>query len=86
MRRAAAPLLALGLATAAALAVPGAASAHGLGGLTNLPMPGWLFLVAAAVVLIVSFLALAVLWPEPRLSPPDAGRPMSARRRRDAAR
>ena len=76
MRRGAAPLLALGLSAAAALAVPGAASAHGLGGLTNLPMPGWLFLVAAAVVLIVSFLALAVLWPEPRLSPPDAGRPM----------
>ena len=76
MRRAGASVLALVLSAVAALAVPAAASAHGLGGLTNLPMPGWLFLVAAAVVLIVSFLALAVLWPEPRLSPPDAGRPM----------
>ena len=76
MRRAAPPLLALVLSAAAALAVPEAASAHGLGGLTNLPIPGWMFLVGGATVLVVSFLGLAVLWPEPRLSPPDAGRPM----------
>ena len=76
MRRAGAPLLALLLSVVAALAVPAAASAHGLGGLTNLPIPGWMFLVGGATVLVVSFLGLAVLWPEPRLSPPDAGRPM----------
>ena len=76
MRRAGPPLLALALSVAAALAVPAAASAHGLGGLTNLPIPGWMFLVGGATVLVVSFLGLAVLWPEPRLSPPDAGRPM----------
>ena len=76
MRRAAPPVLALVLSVAAALAVPAAASAHGLGGLTNLPIPGWMFLVGGATVLVVSFLGLAVLWPEPRLSPPDAGRPM----------
>ena len=76
MRRAAPPLLALVLSAAAALAVPAVASAHGLGGLTNLPIPGWMFLVGGATVLVVSFLGLAVLWPEPRLSPPDAGRPM----------
>ena len=76
MRRAGAPLLALALAAVTALAAPAAASAHGLGGLTNLPIPGWMFLVGGAVVVIVSFLALAVLWHEPRLLPPDAGRPM----------
>jgi hypothetical protein len=41
--------------------------AHGLVGKQDLPIPEWLFGWAAAVVLIVSFLALAVLWPEPRL-------------------
>jgi hypothetical protein len=41
--------------------------AHGLVGRTDLPIPEWLFGWAAAVVLVVSFLALAVLWPEPKL-------------------
>jgi hypothetical protein len=41
--------------------------AHGLVGRTDLPIPEWLFGWAAAVVLVVSFVALAVLWPEPRL-------------------
>ena len=69
MRRAAAALLTLALAAAAALAVPGTASAHGLGGLTNLPIPGWMFLVGGGTVLVVSFVGLAVLWPEPQLVP-----------------
>ena len=41
--------------------------AHGLVGRQDLPIPEWLFGWAAAVVLIVSFVALAVLWPDPRL-------------------
>src|SRR5688500_1347665 len=41
--------------------------AHGLVGRTDLPIPEWLFGWGAAIVLIVSFVALAVLWPEPRL-------------------
>ena len=41
--------------------------AHGLVGRTDLPIPEWLFGWAAAIVLIVSFVALAVLWPEPTL-------------------
>lgn len=41
--------------------------AHGLVGRSDLPIPEWLFGWAAAVVLIVSFVALAVLWPRPRL-------------------
>jgi hypothetical protein len=41
--------------------------AHGIVGRSDLPIPEWLFGWAAAVVLVVSFVALAVLWPEPRL-------------------
>ena len=41
--------------------------AHAVVGRTDLPIPEWLFGWAAAVVLVVSFVALAVLWPEPRL-------------------
>jgi hypothetical protein len=47
--------------------VPAAASAHGFVVRSDLPIPEWLFGWAAAVVLIVSFLGLAVLWPDPRL-------------------
>lgn len=41
--------------------------AHGIGGRTDLPIPEWLFGWAAAIVLVVSFVALAVLWQQPRL-------------------
>ena len=46
---------------------PPGAAAHGLIQRANLPIPEWLFAWAAALVLIVSFVALAVLWPKPRL-------------------
>ncbi len=42
--------------------------AHGIVGRSDLPIPEWLFGWAAAVVLVVSFVALAVLWPQPRLA------------------
>ena len=41
--------------------------AHGIVGRTDLPIPEWLFGWGAAMVLVVSFVALAILWPEPRL-------------------
>ncbi|HEX4734293.1 MAG TPA: hypothetical protein VH247_07760 [Thermoleophilaceae bacterium] len=41
--------------------------AHGLVGRTDLPIPKWLFGWAAAVVLVISFAALAILWPKPEL-------------------
>jgi hypothetical protein len=42
--------------------------AHGIVGRSDLPIPAWLFGWAAAVVLVVSFVGLAVLWPEPKLA------------------
>jgi hypothetical protein len=59
-----------GVAAAVAALVPPAAEAHGLVQRTNLPIPEWLFGWAAAIVLIVSFAGLAVLWPTPRLQRP----------------
>ena len=59
----------------AVLVVPLPAEAHGLVQRANLPIPEWLFGWAAAIVLLVSFVALAVLWPEPRLEH-DRWRPL----------
>ena len=61
---------------AGALAAPEPAAAHGLVGRADLPIPEWLFGWAAAVVLIVSFAALALLWQEPRLENRDGFRPL----------
>ncbi len=58
---------ALAGAVAVEAALPGSASAHGLVQKSDLPIPKWLFGWGAAVVLIVSFVALAVLWPKPKL-------------------
>jgi hypothetical protein len=52
---------------ALALALPASASSHGLVGKQDLPIPRWLFAWAAAVVLVASFVGLAVLWATPRL-------------------
>jgi len=41
--------------------------AHGLVQRSSLPIPEIFFAWAAAIVLVVSFLALAALWPDPRL-------------------
>jgi hypothetical protein len=51
-------------------ALPATASAHGLVGKADLPLPIWLFAWAAAVVLVISFAALGLLWPQPRLQRP----------------
>jgi hypothetical protein len=51
--------------------------AHGLVARSDLPIPQWLFGWAAAMVLLVSFVVLAVLWPEPKLQR-EHWRPMPA--------
>jgi hypothetical protein len=61
---------------AGALAAPASAAAHGLVGRADLPIPEWLFGWAAAVVLIVSFAGLALLWQQPRFEDRDDFRPL----------
>ena len=48
---------------------------HGLVGRADLPIPEWLFGWAAAVVLLVSFAALSLLWREPKLESGEGFRP-----------
>jgi hypothetical protein len=45
--------------------------AHGIVSRADLPIPEWLFGWAAALVLVVSFVALAALWPKPKLQEED---------------
>jgi hypothetical protein len=66
---------ALTAALAAVALLPSCAQAHGLVQREQLPIPQWLFAWAAAAVLVISFFALAVLWPQPRLER-DVWRPL----------
>jgi hypothetical protein len=50
--------------------------AHGIGGIKDLPVPGWLFYWGAAAVLVVSFVALGLLWGRPLLRRHERGRPV----------
>ncbi len=65
------------LLTAALMSTALPASAHGLGGRADLPIPLGMFLAGAAVVLILSFAALAVLWPRHRWQEDPVLRPFS---------
>jgi hypothetical protein len=67
----------VGLLALLALAVPAPALAHGIGGRADLPVPIEFFLYGAGVVLVVSFIALAVLWPEPRLQGRTHSKPIT---------
>jgi hypothetical protein len=60
-------LLLGGVPSLAALAFPAAATAHGIVGKADLPIPVWLFSWAAAIVLVLSFVALTALWTRPEL-------------------
>jgi hypothetical protein len=60
----------LGALALTALAVPAAAQAHGIVGRADLPIPVWLFSWTAAIVLVVSFVALSTLWQSPQLQVP----------------
>jgi hypothetical protein len=50
---------------------PALLPAHGVGSREDLPLPFSLLLVGAAVALVVSFVALGLLWKEPRLRETD---------------
>ena len=53
--------------------------AHGIGGVRDPVLPDWLMYYAASLVLILSFVALGVLWRRPLLEGRDGGRPLSER-------
>ena len=67
-----------GLAGVGLLATALPAAAHGFGGRLDLPVPISLFVYGAAAVVIVSFVALGVLWKEPRLEDDRPDRPVAA--------
>lgn len=52
--------------------------AHGIGGIKDLPVPLWLFYYGAALVLVLSFVALWALWRRPVLAGASRGRPLPA--------
>jgi len=49
--------------------------AHGVGSRADLPVEPWLFAYSAAFALLISFAALRLLWPRPRLEAAADGRP-----------
>ncbi len=57
-----------------AIALPASAEAHGIVGKADLPIPVWLFSWTAAIVLVVSFVALSTLWLTPQLQSPHLRR------------
>src|SRR4051795_1355509 len=67
-------LSALVVVPGAGLLFPSPALAHGIVGRPALPIPVWLFGWAAAVVLVVSFIALGSLWPNARFQEETPGR------------
>lgn len=48
--------------------------AHGVGSRGDLPLPLWMFTWASTIALVISFVALGVLWTRPRLADAGAGR------------
>ncbi len=50
--------------------------AHGIGGRSDLPLPAWLFAYGAGFAVLISFVALGILWPKPRLAAAATGRPL----------
>jgi hypothetical protein len=64
----------LGGLSALSLALPAEAQAHGIVGKADLPIPVWLFSWTAAIVLVVSFVALSTLWRTPQLQKPHLKR------------
>jgi hypothetical protein len=42
--------------------------AHGVGARADLPLPAWLFAYGAGFAVLISFVALGILWPRPRLA------------------
>lgn len=52
--------------------------AHGVGGISDLPIPAHYAYIAAALALLISFAVLAFAWREPRFRGDESGRPLPA--------
>lgn len=63
-----------GIATCGLLVGATPAAAHGLVGKQDLPIPRWMFAWSAAIVLVISFVGLAILWTKPILAAAKAKR------------
>jgi hypothetical protein len=50
--------------------------AHGVGGLSDLPIPAHYAFIAAALALLVSFAVLGLAWREPKFRGDESGRPL----------
>lgn len=74
-RRLAFSLLATVAAGGAVATFPEPAGAHGVGGESDLPLDLWQFAYAATFAVLISFVALRILWPTPRLASAADGRP-----------
>lgn len=64
----------------------GQALAHGIRGRADLPVPVSFFATGAGLALVISFVALSTLWPEPRLQNVRRGRTLGGRGVRAAIR
>ncbi|HJR88240.1 MAG TPA: hypothetical protein VJ930_11365 [Acidimicrobiia bacterium] len=64
------------LAAGLLIAIPLPALAHGLGGRSDLPVPLGYAVAGALTVLVLTFVALVRLWPEPRMQEPPVLRPI----------
>ncbi len=69
-RRMVVVLVAIALAT---VAMPAPVWAHGIGVRGDLPLPLWMVSYGATAVLVLSFVALGLLWKRPRLQEATAG-------------
>jgi hypothetical protein len=52
--------------------------AHGVGTRADLPIPVSLAIIGGGVAVLISFVAVGALWPDPRLKGASAGRPLPA--------
>lgn len=86
MRRSVASAATVGALVVSSMVTTTPALAHGVGGRADLPVPTSYFIVGAGLALIISFVALAVLWPEPRMQEPVEARRIDRRWVRIAAR
>jgi len=69
-------LVGAGLAATTIMVATSPASAHGIGGRIDLPLPVWQLAWAAGFAVAISFVALGAFWKTPRLAAASVGEPL----------